>query len=145
MMQGNETQGNEAQGNEAQGNETQGNETQENEAQGNQTQGNETQEENPNLLQPFDKDAEISDTNPDYRDIKVAFKVTEPQTSDKIIINSAQIEEDEDKNGNPVEDIDSTPGEWNDGEDDQDKEYIKVTYFDLSLRKWVTEAIVIED
>ncbi len=111
----------------------------------NETQGNENQEENPNLLHAFNKEAEISDTNPDYRDIKVAFKVTEPETSDRIVINSAQIQEDEDENGNPVEDIDSTPGEWNDGEDDQDKEYVKVTYFDLSLRKWVTEAIVIEN
>ena len=108
-------------------------------------QENENQEENPNLLNPFNKEAEISDTNPDYRDVQVAFRVTEPETSDKIVINSAQIQEDEDKNGNPIEDIDSVPGEWNDGEDDQDKEYVKVTYFDLSLRKWVTEAIVIED
>ena len=102
-------------------------------------------EENPNLLKPFDKEAGITDSNPDYRDVKVAFRVIEPETSDRIVINSAQIEEDEDKNGDEVEDIDSIPGEWNEGEDDQDKEYVKVTYFDLSLRKWVTEAIVIED
>ena len=101
--------------------------------------------EGENLLQAFNPDAEIGEGNPDYRDIKIAFEVVEPNTSDRIIVNSAQITEDSDENGNPVEDKDSTPDEWNEGEDDQDKEYIKLTYFDLALRKWVTEAIVIEN
>ncbi len=101
--------------------------------------------EGANLLQAFDPEKEIGEGNPDYRDIKVAFEVVEPNTSDRIIVNSAQITEDSDENGNPVEDIDSIPDEWNDGEDDQDREYIKLTYFDLALRKWVTEAIVIEN
>ncbi len=101
--------------------------------------------ENPNLLQAFNPDKAIGEGNPDYRDIKVAFEVVEPNTSDRIIVNSAQITEDSDENGNPVEDIDSIPDEWNEGEDDQDREYIKLTYFDLALRKWVTEAIVIEN
>ena len=105
----------------------------------------ESLEENPNLLKAYDAEKGITEDNPDYRDVKVVFKVVEPNTSDKIIINSAQIQEDEDENGKPVDDIDSTPGEWNEGEDDQDKEYIKLTYFDLALRKWVTQAIVIED
>ena len=74
--------------------------------------------ENPNLLKAFDEEKEISETNPDYKDVKVAFKVVEPNTSDKIIINSAQIAEDTDEDGNPVEDEDSTPNEWNEGEDD---------------------------
>ena len=102
-------------------------------------------QENPNLLTAFDSSKPISDENPAYRDVQVAFKVIEPNGSDKIIVNSAQISEDADEDGNSVDDIDSKPGEWNDGEDDQDKEYIKLTYFDLALRKWVTEAIVIED
>ena len=104
-----------------------------------------TIEENPALLKAFNPEEEISETNPDYADVKVAFKVTEPNTSDKIVINSAQISEDTDKDGDPVDDDDSTPDEWNDGEDDQDREYIKLNYFDLSLRKWVTQAIVIEN
>ena len=102
-------------------------------------------EENPALLTAFDKEKEISDKNPDYADVKVAFKVIEPNESDKIIVNSAQISDDTDKKGNPVDDIDSTPDKWVDGEDDQDKEYIKLNYFDLALRKWVTQAIVVED
>ena len=103
------------------------------------------QTEGENLLQAFNPDAEIGEGNPDYRDLKVAFEVVEPNGSDRIIVNSAQITDDSDENGDPVEDIDSTPDEWNDGEDDQDREYIKLTYFDLALRKWVTEAIVIEN
>ena len=101
--------------------------------------------EGENLLQAFDPEQEIGEGNPDYRDIKVAFEVVEPNESDRIIVNSAQITEDADSEGNPVEDIDSIPDEWNEGEDDQDREYIKLTYFDLALRKWVTEAIVIEN
>ena len=101
--------------------------------------------ENPALLKAFKPDEEISDTNPDYKDVKVAFKVVEPNTSDKIIVNSAQIAKDTDKDGNEIDDDDSIPGKWNEGEDDQDKEYIKLNYFDLALRKWVTQAIVIEN
>ena len=103
------------------------------------------EKEGENLLKAFNKNEEISETNPDYRDIEVVFEVVEPNGSDKVIINSAQISEDSDKEGNPVEDKDSTPDKWVEGEDDQDKEYIKLRYFDLALRKWVTEAIVIED
>ena len=101
--------------------------------------------EGENLLQAFNPNEEIGEGNPDYRDIKVAFEVVEPNESDRIIVNSAQITEDSDENGDPVDDVDSIPDEWNDGEDDQDREYIKLTYFDLALRKWVTEAIVIEN
>ncbi len=95
-----------------------------------------------NLLKPFDAN---SMEEPDYRDIKIAFKVTEPNTSDRILINKAQIADDEDKDGKPVIDIDSTPDKWIEGEDDQDIEKVKVKYFDLALRKWVTQAIVIEN
>ena len=82
---------------------------------------------------------------PDYRDIKIAFKVTEPNTSDRILINKAQISDDSDENGNDIIDKDSTPDKWIDKEDDQDIEKVKVKYFDLALRKWVTQAIVIEN
>ena len=70
----------------------------------------------------------------------------EPNTSDRIIINYAQITEHKDKNGKTtVVDRDSTPNEWIEGEDDQDIENIKLLYFDLALRKWVTKAIVLEN
>ena len=93
-----------------------------------------------NLLLPFNYDVDQEgEAKPDFRDVKIAFKVTEPNTSDRIIINKAQISKDSD------DDIDSTPDEWKEGEDDQDIEKIKVRYFDLALRKWVTKAIVNED
>ena len=81
----------------------------------------------------------------DYRDVKIQFKVTEPNTSDRILINKAQISEETDLNGKIVKDRDSTPDKWIEGEDDQDIEKVKVLYFDLALRKWVTEAIVTEN
>lgn len=100
--------------------------------------------ENPNLLNAFDSSAEISDTNPEYVDVKVAFKVKDPDSSKYIIKNKAQISEDCDENGNPVVDIDSVPNKWNDGEDDQDYENVSVEYFDLSLLKYVSEVEVTE-
>ena len=101
--------------------------------------------ENPNLLSAYNAANGITDGNPDYADIKVAFKVVEENTSDRVVINSAQISHDTDENGNEVTDEDSETNKWNDGEDDQDKEYIKVKYFDLSLYKWVTKTIVTVD
>jgi len=95
-----------------------------------------------NLLKAFDEEKM---KEPNHKDIKIAFKVTEPNTSDRILINKAQISDDSDKNGNDVIDKDSTPDKWIDEEDDQDIEKVKVKYFDLSLRKWVTQAIVIEN
>lgn len=95
-----------------------------------------------NLLKAFDSQTM---EEPDYKEVKIAFKVTEPNTSDRILINSAQISDDSDKDGNDVIDKDSTPDKWIDGEDDQDIEKVKVKYFDLALRKWVTQAIVIDN
>ena len=68
-----------------------------------------------------------------------------PVRRDDVIVNEAQISDDTDDFGEDVIDKDSTPDEWNEGEDDQDREYIKVKYFDLALYKWVTTAIVTED
>ena len=100
-----------------------------------------------NLLKAFDSKMYESDSikQPDYKDVKVAFKVVIPDTSDKIIINKAQITDNSDENGGGIEDIDSTPDKWIDGEDDQDIEKIRVQSFDLALRKWVTKTIIIED
>lgn len=91
-----------------------------------------------NLIKAFNSGLGLTDKNPDYRDVKIAFKVTEPETSDRILINTAEISKDTDKEGAPVDDIDSTPGNNKEGEDDIDIEKVKVKYFDLSLKKWVT-------
>lgn len=102
------------------------------------SKANETVEGN-NLIKAFDPETM---TMPDYKDIKIAFKVTEPNTSDRIIINTAEIADDADEDGNEVDDVDSTPDNNVPEEDDQDIEKIKVKYFDLALKKWVTESIV---
>ena len=60
-----------------------------------------------NLLDPFDSSKAITTEqplNPDYKDVKVAFKVTEPNTSDRIIVNSAQISEDSDDDEDSIPD-----------------------------------------
>lgn len=106
------------------------------------------------LLQPYDATKTISTSeplNPDYADVKVVFQVIEGNITqeDRIIINKAQITEDKavDEEGNEIDidDEDSIPDEWNEGEDDQDIEKIYVKKFDLALLKWVTKTIVTVD
>lgn len=82
-----------------------------------------------------------------YRDIKLQFKVKEQEniSEEKIIINYAQIAKMLGEGGNPVIDIDSTPGKWIDTDDDQDIEQLKLGKFDLALYKWVSTAIVTEN
>ena len=99
-----------------------------------------------NLIKAFDLSAYQAGTitEPSYKTVKIVFKVIEPNTSSRVLINQAQIADDKDKDGNDVVDIDSTPGVWVEGEDDQDIEKVKVKYFDLALRKWITETVLIE-
>ena len=101
-----------------------------------------------NLIKAYNKETGISDTNPDYRDVQIAFKVTYQVKAvgeeSRILVNVAQISKDSD------DDIDSVPKRdevYNDEkhEDDIDYEDVKVKYFDLSLLKWVTKAIVTEN
>ena len=95
-----------------------------------------------NLIKAFDS----SIGKLDSKDVQVQFKVKSAE-ADKIITNYAQITEDCDKDGNPVDDRDSTPNVWEDypRNDDQDYDVVKVGYFDLALYKWVTTAIVTEN
>ena len=98
-------------------------------------------------IKPFDKDAGLTDTNPDFRDLQLEFEVTETAIdgANRVIINTAEISDDEDENGDPIDDKDSTPDNNNEEEDDIDKEYIELKYFDLSLLKYVSEVEVTED
>ena len=98
-------------------------------------------DEEKNLMKAFNPDTM---DKLDSRYVEVQFKVKEPNTSDRILINYAQIAEETDSNGYPVKDRDSTPNEWK-NEDDEDIEKIRVLCFDLSLRKWVTHAIIVEN
>lgn len=97
--------------------------------------------ERQNMMVKFNKETM---TEPDHKDVKIAFKVIEPTTSDRILTNEAQISKQTDDKGTPRKDRDSTPNVWK-NEDDEDKEHVKVLYFDLALRKWVTKAIVTID
>jgi len=100
-----------------------------------------------NKIKAFQNTEAISPTqplNPDYRDVKVAFKVTHVaktvEDSKKILKNVAQISADSD------DDIDSEPKRdtpYNpdgDNEDDIDYDNVRVKYFDLALLKWVSQA-----
>ena len=99
-----------------------------------------------NLLTPFDKAKGVTKGNPDYRDILVAFKVTETNlATDRIIINTAEITDDRDEFDNEVKDEDSIPNNNKEDEDDIDKEYLRVKYFDLALLKWVSKTYVTEN
>lgn len=94
-----------------------------------------------NELDAFNKDD--MDT-PDYRDVKVAFKVDETNLpEDRTIINTAEIKKH--SNEYDVDDEDSTPDNNNPVEDDIDKEYLKVKYFDLALLKYITQVYIEED
>ena len=92
-----------------------------------------------NLIKAFDG------TTLSYKEVEVAFKVKDPNSNKHIITNCAQVSEDTDENGDFVNDEDSDTEKWNEGEDDQDIENVKVEYFDLSLLKFVSKVIIIED
>ena len=100
-----------------------------------------------NIIKAFDSTKNISDTNPSYKEVKVAFEVTKKSVTDgsKIIINTAEISNDAGKDGGEVKDKDSIPDNNQEDEDDIDKEYIEMKYFDLSLVKFVSKVIVTED
>ena len=95
-----------------------------------------------NLIEAFDPETM---SQPDYKDLQIAFRVTEPNTSDRVLINTAEISEDSDEDGEPVDDVDSTPDNDKDGEDDIDIEKVKVTYFDLALEKIITKVTMTLD
>lgn len=92
-------------------------------------------------------DSETMQT-PAYRDVKIVFQVTEvalPNKTERTIINTAEITDDEDKDGNEIEDKDSTPGNNKSGEDDIDQERVIVKYFDLALKKSLTKIVITEN
>ncbi len=89
-----------------------------------------------------------TDAMPDYKDVKIAFRVIEKDLekgTDRVIINTAEITDDRDADNNPVDDVDSEPANNKKGEDDLDQEKVKVKYFDLSLKKNIVKIIITED
>ncbi len=98
------------------------------------------------LIKAFDPSKDAKDV--DYKDLQIVFKIVETdakKNEGRIIINTAEITDDSDENGNPIEDIDSTPGNNKDGEDDIDTEKVYVKYFDLALQKDLIKIIVSEN
>ena len=101
-----------------------------------------------NLLKAFDRASGLTDTNPDYRDVQIAFKVTyrvtDPSEESRVLVNVAQISNDSDDDKDSVPHRDEVYND-EDHEDDIDYEQVKVKYFDLSLLKWVAQTKVTLD
>ena len=98
------------------------------------------------ILKAFDSSKSASTIS--YRDVEIVFKVVEEaasKNSGRNVINIAEITDDEDENGNPIVDNDSTPGNNKSGEDDIDQEKLYVKYFDLSLNKRLSKIIITEN
>lgn len=94
------------------------------------------------LLAPYN--AENSTIS--YQDVLIVFRVDENAVdATRTITNLAEITDDEDENGMSVEDVDSTPGNWKDSEDDIAKEQLAVKVFDLALQKYLSKIIIVED
>lgn len=89
------------------------------------------------------KALELNTGNLSFFDVKAVFKVNTTST-DSNIINTAEITKNTDTDGKDIEDIDSTPNNKKEDEDDLDKEKVHVGYFDLALKKDLSKAIVTE-
>ncbi len=85
-------------------------------------------------IEIYDRTQNVSEENPGYEEIMIAFQVDENQLENgSRIINSyshitkqtAEIQE--------IVDSDSTPGKWIESDDDQDTEEIYIGKFDLAL------------
>ena len=102
--------------------------------------------ERDNLIKAFNKDAEIADKNPDYRDVQIAFKVTYTATTkdetERTLVNVAQISKDSGDDEDSKPNRDEVYNKDGENEDDIDYEQVKVKYFDLSLLKWVAQTKV---
>ena len=101
-----------------------------------------------NLLKAFDKKTDDGEgSGLDYRDLQVLCRVNNNAPSNTNIVNVAEITKYENKDGKEIpEDEDSRPDNVDkQNEDDDDYEVINIKTFDLSLLKYVTEAIVTEN
>ena len=104
-----------------------------------------------NLLKGFDSSKAVGDANPDYRDLKIVFRVSDKEIDKtksveaRIIKNIAEISRETDDEGNEVKDEDSIPGNGDENEDDIDIEKVYVKYFDLALKKNLIKVLVIEN
>lgn len=98
-------------------------------------------EEQDNLIKAFNSDGDIN-----YKDVKVVLKISKANSrEDRLVSPQAQIIQETDTDGGKVNDVDSSPNSWQDGEDDQDEEKIYVKFFDLSIKMIVDKVMTIEE
>lgn len=95
-----------------------------------------------NLIKLFDSKTM---NEPEYKEVKIAFKINEFNPLERIVYSNAYIGVDTNESGEDVNDNDSTPNKWNDNEDDQDFEKLYVKYLDLQLNSELNSIILIED
>ena len=84
-----------------------------------------------NIIDEFDK---ATDKTLDYKDIQIEFKVVQEGEKDsvkRVIKNIAEITDDEDANGDSIDDVDSTPNNNKDGEDDKSDAVVVGKVLDL--------------
>ncbi len=94
-----------------------------------------------NLIKAFgENDGTKTEKDLSYKEISVKLKVVAEDKTGTPIRNEAEISEDCDENGDPIDDRDSDTEEWKphpDHEDDEDHDYIILQSFDLALRKFI--------
>ena len=103
-------------------------------------------QKNPNLINSFDINSESYNDlyieNIPYKDVKVTLMVKKENIPNDVIENRAYISKAEDENADVIADRDSTVDVWNDGEDDQDAERIRIRYFNLTLKQELVETTI---
>ena len=96
-----------------------------------------------NLIKAYDGGDKLN-----YKDVQIACIVLTNTISNNNLRNVAEISREKDKNGNEIEDRDSTPGSITDpdnypgndaNQDDHDYENLTPEEFDLSLKKFITK------
>ena len=93
-----------------------------------------------NLIPAFgENDGTKTEADLSYKEVSVKFKVVADNISGNVIRNEAEISDDSDEDGNPVDDRDSKPEEWVKYEDDEDYDNVtlETQSFDLALRKFI--------
>lgn len=93
-----------------------------------------------NLIKSYNANNQLN-----YKELKIVFKVTKDNSSEeRTILSNAQIIQASDSSGGKVSDVDSSPNDWQENEDDQDTEKLYVRFFDFSLKMMVEKAIIVE-
>ncbi len=94
-----------------------------------------------NLIKAFgENDGTKTEKDLSYKEVSVKLKVVAENKTGTPIRNEAEISEDCDENGDPIDDRDSDTEDWKphpDHEDDEDHDYIILQSFDLALRKFI--------